>query len=64
MQIYLQGYDLYSFNRQKVSEVKYMSKNSPASQKHQKHDESNVKHKKNILVKYYWNVRLLIVSYS
>ena len=48
MQTYLGGYSLYDFNRQKAFSAKYMAENSLVSQKHQKHDGSNVKHRGNL----------------
>lgn len=51
MQIYLAGYDLYSFNWQKVSKARYMAENFPVSQEYQKHNKNNIKHGGNALVK-------------
>ena len=49
MQTYLGGYGLYDFYRQKASGARYMAENSLASQKYQKHNETNVEHRGNVL---------------
>ena len=51
MQIYLRGYCLYGFNRQKAIGAKYMDKNLWASQKRRKDDEKNIEHKGNMTTK-------------
>ena len=51
MQTYLGGYGLYDFNRQRVSEARYMAENFLASQKQQKHDKSNMEHGSNAWAK-------------
>lgn len=51
MRIYLRSSALYGFNWQRAFGARYMAKNHATSQEHQKHDESNMKHKRNALAK-------------
>lgn len=49
MQIYLGGYYLYCFNKQRVFKARYMAKTPQTNRKYRKHNENNVEYKGNIL---------------
>lgn len=51
MQRYLKGYYLYYFDQQKVFRARYIAGKTLASQKHEKHNENNVKHRDNTVIK-------------
>lgn len=51
MQIYLRHCVLYGFDWQRAFGARYKAENSIASQEHQKHDESNIKYRDNLLAK-------------
>lgn len=51
MQIYLKGFILYGFYWQRAFGDRYMAKNPITSQEYQKHDENNIEHRRNILIK-------------
>lgn len=63
MQIYLKDDDLYDLDWEKAFEAKYMAKNSPTRQNHQKYDKSNVEHRGNASRKRWWDVGQQIVSH-
>lgn len=43
--LYLKGYCLYDFDRQKALRAKYMAKNLLRSWEYEKHDENNMEHR-------------------
>ena len=51
LQIYLEGWCLYGFDRQRVFGIRYMAGNLSASREHVKHDENNVEHGGNTVTK-------------
>lgn len=51
MQTNLKGYSLYDFDWRRVFKARYIVKNFPIIQKHQKHNKSNVEQKGNALEK-------------
>lgn len=51
MQIYLESYYLYNFNKQKIRKARYMIRNLLVSQKYKKLNENNVKYINNIKTK-------------